>query len=302
MALAQAQPFRAEINLVIQHYLTQGSPRELNLSFRIRSSVIEALQRTTHPSAFGPVRDLTEQCLRNQSHPNFIRWAVINRRGPRGIILKELTATVFLLFLAGEIALILSRYTRWLRLTLTPLLLVAIIFMHAVVHGFCVLLVLSNHRELQPWELFAEDEEAVAPFDPSKFRGEGGRGRDGSSSLDEIWTAAHKARSLSSSARTASDAASNTTRSTSTLKSRVSRMNPFGAGNAFDQEMWVSRWNRLAWWKKSMWSFTVGRIPSQEDGIREIHRTLLLSSICWAVLIATPVLIIVVVLPVCGLY
>ncbi|MCJ1326080.1 hypothetical protein MMC10_002744 [Thelotrema lepadinum] len=291
---AQAQPFRAEVNLVIQHYLTQGAPRELNLSFRIRAAILEALQRTTHPSAFAPLRDLTEQCLRNQSHPNFIRWAISNGRPPRSIILRQMTGSTFIFFLAGEIALILSHYSRWIRISLSPLLFLAIVMMHAVVHGFCMILTMTSERELRPWEMFGDDDESVVPLDPSNHSG------SYSSMFSSDDLASTK---LPKSASTmASDAGSQTTRSTGTLRSRMSRMNPFGPGNTFDQEAWVDKWNRMAWWRKGVITFSLGKVHQFEEGVKEIHHTFVYQSLLWATIITILVMVVFVALPEVGLF
>ena len=75
---ASKQPFRTEINRIVNHYLNPGAPRELNLSHDDRATVLQALQYTTHPSAFNLVKGMLDRVLRNQSHPNFIRWSICN--------------------------------------------------------------------------------------------------------------------------------------------------------------------------------------------------------------------------------
>ena len=72
------QPFRSEINRIIDHYLAAGAPRELRLSQEDRAAVLQALRYTTHPSAFNLVKRMLDATLRNVSHPNFIRWSICN--------------------------------------------------------------------------------------------------------------------------------------------------------------------------------------------------------------------------------
>ena len=297
-SVAQAQPFRAEINLVIQHYLTQGAPRELNLSFRIRGAILEALEHTTHPSAFAPLRDLVEQCLRNQSHPNFIRWAISNGRPPRSIILCQMTAATFFFFLAGEIALILSHHSRWIRISLSPLLFLAVVMMHAVVHGFCMLLSIANERELRPWEMFGDDEESLAPLDSSKFGGNLLPNAGSLFSFDDLTST----QTTSSPFPAASDAESQTTRRTSISRSRMSRLNPFGQGNAFDQELWVDQWRRMTWWRKGVITLSLGKVHQFEEGIKEIHHAIMYQSLLWAAFVTVLVTVAIVALPGVGLF
>ena len=77
-AANQKQPFRTEINRIVNHYLAPGAPRELNLSHDDRATVLRALQYTTHPSALNLVKRMLDTTLRNQSHPNFVRWSICN--------------------------------------------------------------------------------------------------------------------------------------------------------------------------------------------------------------------------------
>ena len=278
---------------MIQHYLTPGASRELNLSFRIRSAILAALQRTTHPSAFAPLRDLTEQCLSYQSYPNFIRWAISNGRAPRFIVIRQMVASNFLFFLVGEIALILSHHSRWIRISLAPLLFLSIALMQAVVHGFCMILALSSERELRPWEMFNEDDESVMPLDPSKQSPSYPSTPGSIFSFDDLMST----KLPRSSSAGASDAGSQMTRSTGTARSRLGRMNPFGPGNTFDQEAWVDKWNRMAWWRKAVISFSLGKIHQFEDGIKEMHYNFIYQSLLWSAIATIPAMAVIVALP-----
>ncbi|EPS38647.1 hypothetical protein H072_7626 [Dactylellina haptotyla CBS 200.50] len=71
-----AQPFRMEVGRIAQMFLAPLSPFELNLSGRDRKDVLNALATTTHPSAFKSVLPQVEISLRQQSHPNFVRYAL----------------------------------------------------------------------------------------------------------------------------------------------------------------------------------------------------------------------------------
>ncbi|RVD84789.1 uncharacterized protein DFL_006512 [Arthrobotrys flagrans] len=70
------QPFRSEVDRITQMFLAPLSPFELNLSGRDRKEVLTALSTTTHPSAFKSVLPQVETSLRQQSHPNFVRYAL----------------------------------------------------------------------------------------------------------------------------------------------------------------------------------------------------------------------------------
>ena len=322
---AQAQPFRAEINLVIQHYLLTSSPRELNISFRVRASILDALSQTTHPSAFAPLRDLTEQCLRNQSHPNFIRWAISNGRAPRSIILRHMLAFNLLCFLIGEIALVLSHYSRWLRLTLSPLLVLVVMMLHAAIHGFCFLLTLAKERELRPWEMWAGCDaasfasESLDPMIPKSMT---------TATATETWPLPSPTQVSDSGNGGAydwghlpfkspppqkltfgdgerdGDAESQLSENSSgaTAVSRASRMKPFGLNNRVEGEAWAERWRRMKWWRKGVLTLSMGKVPSYESAIREIHMKVLWQSVFWGVVVTVPVMAMVVALPVGRVY
>ena len=84
------QPFRDEIARIISIYIADGSPRQLNLSAKERSTLLHALANTTHPTTLRPVVHTVEWSLRHQAHPNFIRWTICNGNRPRVIFARGL--------------------------------------------------------------------------------------------------------------------------------------------------------------------------------------------------------------------
>jgi len=282
---------------MIQHYLTPGAPRELNLSLRPREVVLQALRTTTHLSALTPLRHLTEQCLQHQLHPNFIRWAISNRRAPRALMLQEMTAVNVTCFISGEILLILSDKSRWTRIALAPLLFIAITMMHAIEYQFCMILTLSGVRERRPWEMFSDEDQSETTLTPL---GSAGDSRDRTSashaSLDDL-----EFRGQSGS-RTSGDeslkaAPSIVSTSGSSTRKAMGRMSPFGASNAWEQEAWVERWRRMAWWRKNILTFSMGKVPSDEPALNDIHRGIVWQAVFWAAVVTTVVVAALVAIP-----
>ena len=234
--VAQSQPYRTEIDKITQHYLLPGAPRELNLSYRVRDAILQALETTTHPSAFKPCADLVEQCLRNQSHPNFVRWAMENGRRPRTIILRQLCVTSFLFYVIGQILLILSGQCRWFRLALAPVLFLGLLMLQAMFHGFCLLLYAAGTRELRLWEMFASDEEVEAA-------------RNSALPLGIPLVPQNDPRSNMSDKLSdfASNISDTTIKSQGILPYTKARLNPFGPRNDFEHEPWRDRWKRTPW-------------------------------------------------------
>ena len=148
-----SQPFRYEVNRIVAHYIYPGSPRELNLSHRDRAAVLHATRRTTHPSAFTPIKNVLDLTLRNQSHPNFIRWSICNGNKPRTILLRTFAACNILIGFAIAILLTLSRVSRWYRILAALEWWFGITNLIAAYQGLCILLFRRHTRELRPWEL-----------------------------------------------------------------------------------------------------------------------------------------------------
>ncbi|KAI4232294.1 MAG: hypothetical protein L6R40_007440 [Gallowayella cf. fulva] len=163
-----AQPFRLEINRIITHYIAPGAPRELNLSHQDRTAVLYALRRTTHPSAFHPVKKVLDLTLRNQSHPNFVRWSICNGNKPWTMFLRTFAVCNIIVGFAIAIILTLSHASRWYRILAALVWWFGITNLIAAYQGLCVLLLRRHTREVRPWEINeqgrrygATDEEAA---------------------------------------------------------------------------------------------------------------------------------------------
>lgn len=148
-----AQPFRMEINRIVAHYIAPGSPRELNLSHKDRAAVLHALCRTTHPSAFHPIKQVLDLTLRNQSHPNFIRWSICNGNKPWTMFLRTFAVCNIVVGFAIAILLTLSRASRWFRILAALEWWFGITSLIAAYQGLCVLLLRRHTREVRPWEM-----------------------------------------------------------------------------------------------------------------------------------------------------
>ncbi|KAL8930691.1 MAG: hypothetical protein Q9208_000562 [Pyrenodesmia sp. 3 TL-2023] len=148
-----AQPFRMEINRIVAHYIAPGSPRELNLSYKDRVAVLYALHRTTHPSAFHPIKTVLDLTLRNQSHPNFVRWSICNGNKPWTIFLRTFAVCNIVVGFIIAVLLTLSRASRWFRILAALEWWFGITNLIAAYQGLCVLLLRRHTREVRPWEM-----------------------------------------------------------------------------------------------------------------------------------------------------
>lgn len=160
----QIQPFRAEINKIVTHYLAPGSPRQLNLSHKDRATVLRALEHTTHPSALTVVKRTLDSTLRNQSHPNFIRWSICNGNKRWTYALQIFAITNVMIGFGIAVALTLSKYARWWRIFAAIEWWFGITNMITASRGLCVLLHRLHTRQYHAWETKGDsddDEEAM---------------------------------------------------------------------------------------------------------------------------------------------
>lgn len=206
------QPFRSEIDRVINHYLAPNAPRELNLTYRDRAAVLHALQHTTHPSAFSVVGDMVEADLRGQSHPNFIRWSICNGNKPRVRAVRNSGIAHVAVGLIIAILLVLSGKSRWWRLFIVPLFLIGFSISMAAHQGLCMIIHSSHTRALRPWEQFGDSTSSAYPMNTLDA--------ESSSSVDGHSMSTHR------------------------LEKGAS-FDPFGTSNTNADQSWMSRYDKV---------------------------------------------------------
>lgn len=163
-ASPQMQPFRAEINRIVTHYISPGSPRQLNLSHNDRATILRALEYTTHPSALTLVKRMLDSTLRNQSHPNFVRWAICNGNKEWTIGLRIFAIMNITTGFVIAILLTLSKASRWWRIFAAIEWWFGLTNIIAASQGLCILLHRMHSRQYHAWETksyTAEDDEAT---------------------------------------------------------------------------------------------------------------------------------------------
>lgn len=208
----QNQPFRSEISRIINHYIAPGSPRELNLSHNDRAIVLRALEHTTHPSALTLVKRMLDSTLRNQSHPNFVRWSICNGNRQWTFALRAFAIMNILIGFAIAILLTLSKYSRWWRIFAAFEWWFGTTNMIAASQGLCVLLHRMHTRQHHAWETkdyTNDDDEAML------------KGLD-----------------------------INFTKYQSTKSKWPVKMEVFGPANNYGGEPWVNHYSRKSWWRK----------------------------------------------------
>ncbi|KAI4112311.1 MAG: hypothetical protein LQ345_006521 [Seirophora villosa] len=263
------QPHRYEVNRIISHYLTPDSPRELNLSPRTRAAVLDALQHTTHPSAFSPVRDIVESTLRARSHPNFIRWSIRNANEPRARLILKVAATNIFMTVLMAFFLTLSNASRWWRFACLPLLVLGIPVVIAAYKGICVFVHISQSRNLRPWEQFGDAAAFVKSVD------------NGDDDDDDA-------------ALSTGDAYSMSNRRSSGNKSLF--LDPFGPSNSYDREPWVEAYRRKPWSQKVF----ARNVRVRNGSVRSIQKKVVVQSWLLGGVIAVSFTVLVLALPKAG--
>ena len=175
-----------------------GAPRQLNLSSREQKATLQALAYTTHPSAFRIVARSIESTLRQQAHPNFIRWSICNGNPARVFFARGLGVSLIALSLAAAIVLTLSRARRGYAALAAIGWVLGISTLVAAWKGMCVVLHGMHHRHVRPWELFVDEEQL------DTFSSEGGKSTKDSfdsfgstnSYEDEPWVVKYQKRNV----------------------------------------------------------------------------------------------------------
>ncbi|KAK9693212.1 hypothetical protein K7432_014022 [Basidiobolus ranarum] len=152
--LYQAQPFREEVNSIMDIFFTSGSFSELNIEastlLQLRSEVIY----TTHPSIFHVAAMEAYHLMEGDSFMRFKAEALknlspstIHSRCAIGVVIMLLTIT-------GVLITVLFKQTRWYRLILMPLVTCGVSYLVSSYRGICAAKVYARMREIKPHELF----------------------------------------------------------------------------------------------------------------------------------------------------
>ena len=226
---------------------------------------MHALQHTTHPSAFDPLFEVVEGTLLGQSHPNFIRWSICNGNKPRVLFVQYSGIISIFVAMVLAICLILSHVSRWWRIITFVFWFIGIDIFVAAYKGLCVVIHTDHSRALRPWEQFP----ALAAGDPNGF----GNGHVDTSTTNIV--------RLPASSPVSSDVLS------------PSLIDPIGM-RIQPHEDCMSKYDKQHLLKK-IFSKTVW---VQDEAVRVLQDKIIWQSHCWAVIVAVPITVIIVALPV----
>lgn len=249
---------------IVRHYISTSGPRQLNLTHVDRIACIQAVEQTTHPSALLPAFTAAEALLKGQCHPNFVRWSISNSNRPRVIFARVLAAVLISLGFALNAALVLSSFSRYLRLAPSLLWPIGFVFLLASRHGICVILHWNYKRNLRPWEQFADEDFASSPSSPSDEK-KPTNATDGQK-------------------RPPSSSSSSSSSAPVTRVASVDPLQSFGSANDafFDSEPWVGEYQQKSTWRKI---FEVS-ITTQNEHVRALQSRIVRQALLWGGLIS----------------
>ncbi|TDZ37865.1 hypothetical protein C8035_v001202 [Colletotrichum spinosum] len=147
------QPFREDINAVINHYINSNAPRRLNLTKDDREAVLTAAASTTHPSALLPAFEKVEALLRGKLHPNFIRYTMSNTNCAATNLLRLLGLVLFLVGIILDIVFIVSSVSQYYRFLCTPFFFLGLAIFVSALDGVSLSLHVAGRRHIHPWEV-----------------------------------------------------------------------------------------------------------------------------------------------------
>jgi len=307
----------------VSHYILPGAPRELNLGYRERYALLHALSFTTHPSAFDEVFRLTATTLRHHSHRNFIRWSICNGNKPRVFVLRSLAVFVLSISVALGLVLVLSPYTRWVRIALFPAFYFGVVNLIAARQGLCVLLHRRRTREARPWEIHDDGEKTPVAQEAQDEQDHRTSRRSGTRSLassrfasmisspsspvegyfEMLSSAKDIEAALERPSHTMTNGLTPTAGTESTASSRPAsvkeKLAAFGPRNTFGHEPWVTKWKRRSPWQK----IRVQKIRLvQGTGLRTVQDRILWQAELWGLLITIVIIAVFTALPVVGAF
>ncbi|KAK3688965.1 hypothetical protein B0T22DRAFT_512955 [Podospora appendiculata] len=149
---------RAELDTVIDLFLSPGGEKELNIPPAMREQAIADLRVSSHPAALKPVADHVYGLLRNCSHRNFVRLGVGNGTFETICVATMLgfvnIAAGFLVIFCRAFAPFRGAHSMWEAFAAWPLWWLGVSLVLSGLRGSCFFLLLFSRRQRLPWERF----------------------------------------------------------------------------------------------------------------------------------------------------
>lgn len=246
------------------------------MSHKDRNNIFQAIQHTTHPSAFLPAFMIADATLRGQSHPNFIRWSICNGNKPRVIFVRGLGIQGVIVGFIIAIVLATSHVSRWYRIFAAIFWFIGFSTIIAAYKGLCLILHLGHSRNLRPWEL--SQDISVHSLEQQRRNS-----RTDSTNGDQIQLAE---RIVTSSDRDLKD-------DRESLSLERSSMNTFGSKNDLERERWAETYEKRSLIRKIFEK----SVRTQDETLQVLQDRIVLGANIWGLVVTLPLTVLFVALP-----
>ena len=262
---------------------------------------LHALQHTTHPSALQIPATIATQTLRNQSHPNFVRWSTANGNRPRVLFGRILGGLNIIFGFVIAVMLLLSAASRWWRLWALPVWFLGFAFLLAGANGICLVLYVTHDRHQRPWEQFGNDSDSTlgaSSVDTTPSKHSGPMGVDFEGNDDQTTLAGSDSVSDSHVGKTSSSFGTKKSSGSGAGSQHRAHfaLEAFGTANGYGHEVWVDKY-RAKMMIRKIFDKTVW---VSNEHIRIVQDKVALQAIIWSTIVSIPLTIVFVAVPQVG--
>lgn len=153
----QDQPFRSEVERVVNAFFVPGGPAELNVTGAIQKRIREESKKTTHPDLFEEAKEHVFATLQKSSFPNFSKMASANINHEKKVFWLCVGFTDFMLGLMVYLLCILLKAGRGWRCFGIPFTWLGCMQFYSAMKDLCFQVYGRAARQLYPWELLEDD-------------------------------------------------------------------------------------------------------------------------------------------------
>ncbi|RKP38581.1 hypothetical protein BJ085DRAFT_28989 [Dimargaris cristalligena] len=136
---AQKRPLADVVGAALDHYIMVGGIEEINISQRIRQTILEEAATTSHPSIWEPAYLEVMRMLERTAEGQFTKWSVQNISSAEAFRRSRTFIPLILITIAMVVLMIYYEVSRWYRLFTIPLVLVITMYLITNTRGVCII-------------------------------------------------------------------------------------------------------------------------------------------------------------------
>ena len=151
------QPFRAEVDRVIEAFFTPGAVAELNVTGAIQRRILDQAKRTTHPEIFEEAKAHVFTTMQKSSFPTFQKMASANINPEKKKFWLAVGTTDYMIGVMVYLLCILLKAGRGWRCFGIPFTWFGSMQFYSATKDLCFQVYGRAARQLYPWELIQDD-------------------------------------------------------------------------------------------------------------------------------------------------